>query len=450
MTVIEELSEFVSNFQLKAGDPAEDALRIHLVDTIGAIVAGNQSREGRSMESIFASSNIMSDIIVRCASTRLTEIDDIHMRSCTTPGSVMVPAMMTLAATTKKRNLQDSIIIGYELMTRLGSALNGPKIVYDGLWPTYLTASFASAGAASKLYDLETTQITHALAIALAFPIGPIPRIRSKLPSRWFALGLAVQNGVLASLAAKVGFEGDTSLLESDSWFKKKLGIEFELGTLTQGLGENLGLSRTSLKPHCLAKQATSGLECFKNSLDSGVKPEKIRSIIVSVPEYYMEMISRMPVKGDRLSSISSLPYRISLLAYKPEKLLDIDHMPLEIPKDQIELSSKINVIVDASLNSYYPDSFPARIKVETECQTFEAEVIKARGDPEKPLTLEEVKSKFKNSTKRNVDSKSTEDLFRTVNSPSPKFVDQALNFLTEFWKRAVPSSQSGRTRHAL
>ena len=34
----------------------------------------------------------------RVAITRMTELDDIHMASCTTPGAVVVPTALTVAA----------------------------------------------------------------------------------------------------------------------------------------------------------------------------------------------------------------------------------------------------------------------------------------------------------------------------------------------------------------
>ena len=39
------------------------------------------------------------DILINCALTRLSEVDDIHLASMITPGSIVIPGALTIAAT---------------------------------------------------------------------------------------------------------------------------------------------------------------------------------------------------------------------------------------------------------------------------------------------------------------------------------------------------------------
>jgi hypothetical protein len=73
----------------------------------------------------------------------LTEVDDIHMASCTTPGSVVIMTALALAGAgygscDGTDFYADAIHTGYEVMTRLGEAVSGPEILHEGVWPTYL------------------------------------------------------------------------------------------------------------------------------------------------------------------------------------------------------------------------------------------------------------------------------------------------------------------------
>src|SRR5712691_8309188 len=69
-----------------------DALRLHIADTLGMMLQGASLAEGK------AAMALGSPLVGWCASARLTEADDIHLTSCTTPGSVVVPTAVSLAA----------------------------------------------------------------------------------------------------------------------------------------------------------------------------------------------------------------------------------------------------------------------------------------------------------------------------------------------------------------
>ena len=89
------------------------------------------------------------DLATHCALVRLSEIDDIDLASMTTPGSIVIPAAMTLAATLPDADVGDvaaAMLAGYEAMIRLGLAIKGPNILYRGIWPTYFAAGFADCG----------------------------------------------------------------------------------------------------------------------------------------------------------------------------------------------------------------------------------------------------------------------------------------------------------------
>ena len=48
-----------------------------------------------------------------------------------------------------------AIIAGYEVMTRLGRAIDGPTILYRGIWPTYFAAPFGVAAVVARLLQLD-------------------------------------------------------------------------------------------------------------------------------------------------------------------------------------------------------------------------------------------------------------------------------------------------------
>src|SRR5262249_19594762 len=91
MTALEQFGSWVASGR-GADESVHPTLALHFVVAVAAWIAGRSTAEGASLERL-------PDAVARhCACARLSEIDDIHLASATTPGGVIVPAALTLAA----------------------------------------------------------------------------------------------------------------------------------------------------------------------------------------------------------------------------------------------------------------------------------------------------------------------------------------------------------------
>ena len=113
MNGIDELAALV--VRLRPADvPAAtlDKLRLHVADTIGAWIAATRTPEGKLLIAFrqrqpATGNTVADDLATHCALVRLSELDDIHLASMTTPGSIVVPAAMTLAAALPEAEIGD-------------------------------------------------------------------------------------------------------------------------------------------------------------------------------------------------------------------------------------------------------------------------------------------------------------------------------------------------------
>ena len=127
-------------------------------------------------------------------------------------------------------------------MTRLGVAIDGARILYRGLWPTYFTAPLGAAAIASRMLHLTEEQTAHALSLALMLSAGRSGRFHGALPGRSVILAMAVANGIRAAQAAKDGVGGDPALLDGP-WLKDAHGIDAKVEALTAGPRQRQHLS---------------------------------------------------------------------------------------------------------------------------------------------------------------------------------------------------------------
>jgi 2-methylcitrate dehydratase PrpD len=379
-----------------------DAVRLHLADTVGAWIAAGGTAEGRALLRFEAEWNPdgegMAGRVARgCALARLSEADDIHLFSATTPGALVVPAALAIAAEFEAdgETLAEAIAVGYDAVTRLGAALDGAAILYRGIWPTYLAAPFGVAAVAARLMGLDPTQAAHALGIALALSSPSVGRQTGAGVSRWLAIGNAARNGVVAALAAQAGFTGDLRLFEGE-FFSGIYRLTPDEDALTGALDERVAVTQTSFKPWCAARQTMAAAQAIREIVDEGVAPSAMSEIVVGVPRPYLKMIDHGVVGGDRASHLTSVAYQMALAALDPDASLDLSQSPELATEDIGGFMARISVKADESLAPYYPKSWPARVVVAASGRKHEKTILQVPGDPERPLGEAQLAQKFR------------------------------------------------------
>lgn len=400
MTALETMGAFVArDVRGRVPEALRAAAQLHVIDTVGAWIAGSRTVEGRALIEFGAlrANGRISDIATPCALTRLSEVDNIHLASTTTPGAIVIPAALTIAAAqppTSGMALLEAIVAGIESMVRLGTAIGGSTVLYRGIWPTYIAAPFGAAATASRLYELDATQTAHALALALTLASPGAGHHNAATTSRWFAVGDAAQRGLVAAQAARAGFTSDLKLLDSD-FLAGVYGIKPDLAAFTADLGIRLALAETSFKPWCAARQTMAATQALIEFIDEGIAPDTMTSIEVHVPPPYFAMINHGVTPGDRASHLTSLPYRLALAACDPDGLYDIACSPVSVSERVRAFMQKISMTADETLLTHYPKAWPARLVVHTSDGTHERLVMHIPGDPQRPFDAARVMEKF-------------------------------------------------------
>ena len=414
MTIISVMADFVTGTSF--GSLASQTIgtgKLHLLDTLGAMSAGSRTIEGAAIGKLTAGLSsrgnvpvtgypievsLPTAVMASCAATRCTEIDDIHLESCTTPGSVIVPTALALAYAGYLADPHDflaALTVGYELLIRMGLAVDGPNALSRGIWPTYLAAPLGSAAVTAKALKLDKKKTADALACALTMSTGGAGRIRKPLSSRWLTLGLAAQNGVVAAFSAAAGFAGDDALLDREA-SGPLLALIAAKAKLSDGLGEKLLMNETCLKPYPIARQALSAVEAFQETLAAHeIAPESIEKVTIFVPGQFTKMIDNPKPPENRMESIIGIQYQIALAAFEPARLRDVGR-ELLLQDSRIDvMMAKVSVKPSLELEAYFPQTWPARVEVTTKNGVMVREVLYPKGDGHNPFTWNEVALKF-------------------------------------------------------
>ena len=395
MTALEQLGAFVANHQ--PDERVCSGVRLHVADLIGAWIAACGTAEGRALMAFRKDADALADrVAVNVALARLSEIDDIHLAAMITPGAIVVPSALTIAASlpdVTQGDLTAAIAVGYEAMIRLGAAIDGPSVLYRGIWPSYFAAPFGAAAVAARLLKLDETRAANALSAALIMAAPGTGHHAAATTVRWLAVGHAAGRGLQAALAAGAGFTSDLKLAEADL-LKNVLGIALDSALLGGGF-DAPALSQTSFKPWCAARQTMAATQALKEILADGVEAQSILRIGIAVLPPHLKMIDHGVTAGDRFSHLTSVQYQMAVAALAPDLAYSLSAPAGPLSPALSAFMTRIQVRAEEGLMAGgYPQSWPAHVTV-TASGRRERTVTHVPGDPERPFGEAELKAKF-------------------------------------------------------
>jgi 2-methylcitrate dehydratase PrpD len=425
MNGIDQLAAYIC--ALRSDDIAvNEQIGLHVADTVGAWVAATATVEGkavialrRALQSLSGAgdANPLDDVAMHCTLARLSEADDIHLASMTTPGSIVIPAAFVLAARLNGADVAElsaAILGGYEAMIRLGRAINGPAVLYRGIWPTYFAAAFGTAAVTARLLGLTERQTAHALALALTMSAPSVGQNHAATTARWLSVGHAARNGVTAALAARSGFTADLDLMRSQ-FFPGIYGIEPDLTAMTDATGKPPAFAEVSFKPWCAARQTMAATQALCECIEGGVVAGEITEITATVLPPHFKMINHGVDAGGRASFMTSLPYQMAVALLQPEAQFSLSP-PSAMPSPALQsLMSRITVVADDSLLQHYPAQWPARVSLVTSRGRQEKLISHVTGDPARPMSQGSLKAKFRRLVAPVLGEKATSPLWQTA-----------------------------------
>jgi 2-methylcitrate dehydratase PrpD len=205
-------------------------------------------------------------------------------------------------------------------------------------------------------------------------------------------------------------------LLEHAKGYLSAYSTEPKPAALTAGLGSKWEILENGFKyyPSILAShspiQATLAL-VSKHPID----PSKIAHITNETYNTVATHFSNKDV-ASVMSARVSVPYCIAVSAV--DRTLTQAQFALERIRDPLvrDVLSKTEVIPDAELNTLYPAKFPARVTITlTDGSSFQETVMFPKGDPQDPLSQEELDAKFHGNARPLLERKRAANLLSAI-----------------------------------
>ena len=406
------LARFIADVEFEdLPEKAVECAKLCVLDTVAAMVAGSRAEPVDMMFDVVASSGgapeatvvargaklpCLSAALVNGTMAHAVEMDDVHKGAIIHPGAVIVPAALAIAERegADGQALITAVVVGYDVAIRLGECVGQSHYRY---WHTTGTCgTLGAAAAACKVLGLDEEATLNALGNAGDQAAGLWQFLKDGAMSKLLHTGKAAFDGLLAALLADRGFTGAREIIEGDAGFCEATSDDYDLGRLTAGLGEVFKITEVSLKPYPSCRFTHAPIDAaLALREEHGPGPEDVERVEVATHSQAVR-IAGNPRPRTPYEAKFSIHYcvAISLLKGRPG-LADFSEELLADERVR-ELMGKIEVFVDPEIDAQFPAKWPARVRIRTrDGRVLEALVEHPLGDPENPMSFEDVEAKM-------------------------------------------------------
>jgi 2-methylcitrate dehydratase PrpD len=414
------LADYVCAFRPGPGGLRARA-RLAVLDTIGCMVGAATTPTGgmivdamadrgasgvTTTVSLAAGRRSEDSALANATLAHTLEFDDGHRPSDNHLGCVVVPSALSLAEETSATvgNLLDAVIVGYDVMGRVGEATLLPRrrSPFHG---TGTTGVFAAAAVAARLLGLSAERTAHAMAIAGTAAAGLRESTNTGPECKPLHAGRAARSGIESAYLAARGYSGPREIFEGRHGFCVAMCEDPRPDLVTDALGTRFAILESGFKVHSTCGMLFTMLDGIAAAREQfspvPARPDLLRVGVPVLLATEPAFTRRHPRTGGQARF--SISYAVAT-AWQRGEVLPSDMQPQRLLDPQIaELENCVEIVVDPEAEAIYQRTcadpfffYPAVVEVGHGGVQRRSLHTRPRGyDPAQPLTPDQVERKF-------------------------------------------------------
>jgi 2-methylcitrate dehydratase PrpD len=388
--------------------PALEQAKLHILDTLGAMVSGATLRPGklaiefaRSYGGEKVATVVASDVVVGPIEAALAngilahsdETDDSHAPSLSHPGAPVVAA--TLAAGERfgidGARFVRAVALGYDIGTRMTMTL-GAEFPAGHKSTHAVAGGFGTAAAAACCAGLGEQQMRWLLDYTAQQSAGITSwqRDRDHIEKAFVFAGMAARNGVNAALLVQAGWTGVDDVLSGSDNFFAAYGPQAHPDQLIERLGTRFEVERTNIKKWTVGSPIQAPLDALWNLMQAHkFKPGDVQKVIVRVAKTEASVVNNRDIPDICLQHMIAVMLIDGTASFAAAH--DVARM-----KDPEVLGqrAKVELVPDDELEKRLPAREATVDVVLSGDRRFSEHVSAVRGTAQNPMTKDEVVAK--------------------------------------------------------
>lgn len=376
-------------------DKVKEHARKVLLDYLGVVIGGRIYLQEVHPELIEATPN---EAFLNGFAAHVLELDDGHRHGMIHLGASIVSAVLDAA---KKKGLKSDdvllgIVMGYEVAVRCARAIQpGHKVRGYHVSGTCGTIGSAMGIAFACNYNIEQLKTTLVCAVSSAAGVLEIQEQASELKP--YNTARAAYDGVLAAQIGKLAFPGPDDIIGGKRGFLAALTDTPNSDFLTDFTEDGYCIEGIYQKVHAACRHCHPAIDATLDMMnDLNLKPEQIEKIEVRTYKLAVGSHDHTQIMGISSAKLST-PYAVALAIVKGScGYADYNEVNLEDNNIRM-LTQKVRVIEDESFTAQSPAVRGARLTIFLkDGNMFESTCLYPKGEPENPITQEELENKFR------------------------------------------------------
>ena len=324
------------------------------------------------------------------------DFDDTHREGVLHPGAPIFAALLALAEAHHLPGSQflTAAVAGYEVSGRLGRA-HGEAVHARGFHPTATTGLFGATAAAARLLGLERRVLLDAWGLNLSQAAGSLQFLENGAWNKRVHVGLAAHNALVALALAAEGVVGAADP------FGGRFGYYFsyadgqaDLEGALADLGQSFEVLRTAIKPYPCCRYNHAVIDgLVELAREHGLGPQEVTAVEVGLPPAGMPLVADPEVPKKAPANVVDAQFSVyfaAVIALLEGGFTWQSYHRLDDPLVR-DLMARVRA---------YPcplGELGARVAIITPTGgRLEREVPLAKGEPERPLSWEELLAKFR------------------------------------------------------
>ncbi len=322
------------------------------------------------------------------------ELDDAHSSGLIKAGSVMVPSLMALAEANGKsgRDVITALVAGYEVAIRIAKAIN-PGHRQRGFHTTGTVSLLGTAAAGAKLLGCDQDGIASAMGLAAMQSAGIQSYLDDPCMAKPFSPGKSAFNGTLAAVLASRDFTGPKKALESREGFFNAYCDDIRVADLLDGLGKTFAIMEVGFKPHAACRYAHGPIDLAQQFFhDDGIHLADVEAINVNMCELSIRQASK-PRPPNLNAAMGSTQFGVALALEMGRNGLREYWDGFKNPAILAASAERTNLIRE---DAYGMTGRQAAVELTLkDGRKLRREQPEPKGEPNNPLTDEELRDKF-------------------------------------------------------
>lgn len=395
---------------------AEDILQLRklLLDLLGAMFAGyKQNRAfadsvqeilldqgGKPEASVFMQTQkypARTAAFLNALYSHGAELDDGNKSAMGHVGVHVIPAVLALAEAehAETGTILSAIVVGYEAYIRISAAAQ-PGMVNRGFHSTGMAGAPACAAACAVLLGLDASGIENAMSFACTMSSGLLTYSESQQMIKPINPAKAAETGVFAARLAAKGLKAPENCLEgANGWFRA-VTEQYDAEVLLRQ-SPHLLIHDCYFKLYPSCRHTHCGIEAAVNLHQRNKsRVQLIQHVDVRIYPNAIKLAGQIYEPQDADETKFSIHYTLACGLLFGE--YGVDYMnPPRMDALMKAMIQKIRLIPDESMENRAKHIRGTSVTVTFADGTQDSEMISVpKGDPEKPLTTDDIRKKLR------------------------------------------------------